>query len=132
MTRLGYCTVDAPINGVILSTRVSPGQMVSSMAPVTLMTMVDDSKRLVRAFVGEREVLEVCPGERAHVAVDGFPEMQFDGVVENVATTIGENPYATNSPQQFRQVMLSLPDKQPQIPIGLRVAVQFTSCPATK
>jgi HlyD family secretion protein len=131
-TRLGYCTVDAPINGVILSTRVSPGQMVSSMAPVTLMTMVDDSKRLVRAFVGEREVSEVCPGERAHIAVDGLPEMQFDGVVENVATTVGESPYAANTPQQFRQVMLSVPDKQRQIPIGLRVAVQFTSCPAAK
>ena len=132
VTRLGYCTVDAPINGVILSTRVSPGQMVSSMAPVTLMTMVDDSKRLVRVFVGEREVSEVCPGERSHISVDGFPEMQFDGVVESVATTIGENPYAANAPQQFRQVMLSVPDKQQQIPIGLRVSVQFTSCPAEK
>jgi HlyD family secretion protein len=131
-TRLGYCTVDAPINGVILSTRVSPGQMVSSMAPVTLMTMVDDSKRLVRAFVGEREVSEVCPGERSHISVDGFPEMQFDGVVESVATTIGENPYAANAPQQFRQVMLSVPEKQAQIPIGLRVSVQFTACPAEK
>ena len=133
-TRLGYCTVDAPINGVILSTRVSPGQLVSTMAPVTLMTMVDDSKRLVRAFVGEREVSEVCPGERSHISVDGFPEMQFDGVVESVAPMIGENPYATNAAsQQFRQVMLSVPDTSSlQILIGLRVSVQFTSCPATE
>jgi multidrug resistance efflux pump len=94
--------------------------------------MVDDSKRLVRAFVGEREVSEVCPGERAHIAVDGFPEMQFDGIVESVATTIGENPYAGNAPQQFRQVMVSVPEKQPQIPIGLKVSVQFTTCPAEK
>jgi HlyD family secretion protein len=128
-TRLGYCTVDAPINGVILSTRVSPGQLVSSMAPVTLITMVDDSKRLVRAFVGEREVSEVCPGERAHISADGVPEMQFDGIVESVAATVGENPYAGNAPQQFRQVMLSVPEKQQRIPIGLRVFVQFATCP---
>jgi multidrug resistance efflux pump len=128
-TRLGYCTVDAPINGVILSTRVSPGQLVSSMVPVTLITMVDDNKRLVRAFVGEREVSEVCPGERAHISVDGIPEMQFDGIVESVAATVDESPYAGNASQQFRQVMLSVPEKQQRIPIGLRVSVQFSPCP---
>ena len=128
--RLGYCTVDAPVGGVILSTRVSPGQLVSSMAPVTLITMVDDSKRLVRAFVDEREISEVCPGERTHISADGVPEIQFDGIVESVATTVGESPYVSNAPQQFRQVMLSVPEKQQQIPIGLRVTVQFSACPA--
>jgi hypothetical protein len=96
------------------------------------MIMVDDSKRLVRAFVGEREVSEVCPGERSHISVDGFPEMQFDGVVESVATVVGENPYTSNASQQFRQVMLSVPEKQAQIPIGLKVSVQFTTCPAER
>ena len=129
-TRLGYCTVDAPISGVILSTRVSTGQLVSSMAPATLISMVDDSKRRVRAYVGEREVSDVCPGERAHVAADGVPETQFEGIVENVSPTIGESPYAGNAAQQFRQVMLSLPEKQQQLPIGLKVSVQFSTCPA--
>jgi multidrug resistance efflux pump len=46
--RLAYCSVTAPISGVILSTRISPGQLVSLMAPTTLITMVDDSKRRVR------------------------------------------------------------------------------------
>lgn len=53
--RLAYCTVDAPISGVILSTHISSRQLVSSMAPVTLITMVADRKRRVRAFVGERD-----------------------------------------------------------------------------
>jgi multidrug resistance efflux pump len=126
--RLGYCTVDAPINGIILRTHVSLGQLVSSMAPVTLITMVDDSKRLVRAFIGEREISEVCPAEPAHISADGVPEIQFDGTVESVAATVGESPYASSPPQQFRQVMLSVPEKQQQLPIGLRVSVQFKAC----
>ena len=130
--RLAYCTVDAPTNGIILSTRVSPGQLVSAMAPVTLMTMVDDSKRLVRAYVGERESSDVCPGETAHISADGVPEIQFDGIVESVAATVGESPFAGNAPQQFRQVMVSVPEKQHQIPIGLRVSVQFSACPAAQ
>lgn len=128
--RLGYCTVDAPIDGIILSTNVSPGQLVSSMAPVTLITMVDDSRRLVRAFVAEREISEICAGERSRVSADSVPEMQFDGIVENVATSVGESPYVGNAPQQFRQVIISVPEKQRQIPIGLRVSVQFSGCPA--
>jgi hypothetical protein len=35
------------------------------------------------------------------------PKIQFDGIVESVATTVGESPYVSNAPQQFRQVMLS-------------------------
>ena len=31
---------------------------------------------------------------------------------------------------EFRQVMLSIPEDQPQMPIGLRVSVQFSPCPA--
>jgi hypothetical protein len=37
---------------------------------------------------------------------------------------------SSNASQQFRQVMLSVPEKQQQIPIGLRVSVQFSACPA--
>ena len=41
--RLGYCSVDAPISGIVLSTNVSLGQLVSTMVPVTLLTMVPPS-----------------------------------------------------------------------------------------
>jgi HlyD family secretion protein len=69
--RLAYCTVAAPISGVILSTRVSPGQLVSSMAPATLITMVDDSKRRARAFVAERDMNRICLGEQGQISVEG-------------------------------------------------------------
>jgi multidrug resistance efflux pump len=126
--RLGYCSVDAPIGGIVLSTNVSPGQLVSSMAPVTLLTMVDDSRRRVRAFVDEREISKLCSRQRARIAADGVPGMQVDGIVENVGVAVGENPYANNAGRQFRQVMLSVPDNQQQMPIGLRVSVQFSPC----
>ncbi len=127
--RLGYCSVDAPIGGIVLSTNVSPGQLVSSMAPVTLLTMVDDSRRRVRAFVDEREVAKLCPRQHARIMAEGVPGTQMDGIVENVGIAVGENPYANNASRQFRQVMLSVPDNQQQMPIGLRVSVQFSQCP---
>ena len=125
--RLSYCTVDAPISGVILSTRVSSGQLVSSMAPVTLMTMVDDRKRRVRAFVSERDVAKVCLGEQVQIAPDGIPGTRLDGVVESIAPGVSENPYDPGQPL-FREVILSLSKDTPLTAIGLRVSLQFPGC----
>jgi multidrug resistance efflux pump len=130
--RLGYCSVDAPIGGIVLSTNVSPGQLVSTMVPVTLLTMVDDSSRRVRTFVDEREISKLCLRQRARITADGIPGMQADGVVENVGVAVGESPFANNASRQFRQVMLSVPDNPQQMPIGLRVSVQFSPCPAVQ
>jgi HlyD family secretion protein len=130
--RLSYCSVDAPIDGIVLGTNVNAGQLVSSTVPVTLLTMVDDSRRRVRAYVDEREISKLCPRGRAHISADGVPGIQFDAAIENVGVTVGENPLANNASRQFRQVILSLPDNQQQIPIGLRVLTQFLPCPPSQ
>jgi multidrug resistance efflux pump len=127
---LRHCSVDAPTDGVVLATNVSPGQLVSTMAPVTLLTMVDDSTRRIRAYVDERDVPRLCPGGHARVTPDGVPGVASDGVVESIGVAIGDNPFAGNGSRQSRQVILSLPGAPQQLPIGLKVAVQFSPCPA--
>jgi HlyD family secretion protein len=124
--RLGYCTVDAPISGLVLSTNVSPGQLVSSMVPVTLVTLVDDSRRRVRAFVDERETSKLCQGQRGQITADGIPGARVEATVESVAVEVSEN--AANPGRQFRQVVLAIAADQPQLPIGLRVSVQLSPC----
>jgi HlyD family secretion protein len=128
--RLGYCAVDAPIGGIVLSTNVSPGQLVSTMVPVTLLTMVDDSARRVRAFVDEGEISKVCSRQHAHVTADGVPSIQMEATVETIGAAVVENPFGKDSSRQFRQVMLSVSGDQQQTPIGLRVSVQFSPCVA--
>jgi multidrug resistance efflux pump len=128
--RLGYCSVDAPIDGIVLSTNVNPGQLVSTMVPVTLLTMADDRSRRVRAFVDEGEISRVCLRQPARITADGVPGVQMDGVVENISAAVVENPLAHGASRQFRQVMLSISGDQQQTPIGLRVSVQFSPCVA--
>jgi HlyD family secretion protein len=127
-TRLGYCLVDAPTRGVVLSTNVSPGQLVSTMVPVALVTMVDDSARRVRAFIDEGEFSKVCLRQPARVTADSVPGIQMDGVVENIGVTVVDNPFVNNASRQFRQVMISVSGDHQQTPIGLRVSVQFSPC----
>jgi HlyD family secretion protein len=125
--RLAYCTVDAPIGGVILSTRVSPGQLVSSMAPAVLITMVDDSKRRVRAYVAERDISRICMGEQAQITQDGIPAARLEGVVDSIGAGAGESPYEPG-PAMFREVTLSLSSQPALTAIGLRVSLKFPGC----
>jgi multidrug resistance efflux pump len=101
---------------------------VSTLVPVALLTMVDDSKRRVRAFVDEGEISKVCLRQPAQIMTDAVPGMQMDGIVENVSATVVENPFANNASRQFRQVLISVSEDQQQTPIGLRVSVQFSPC----
>jgi hypothetical protein len=91
--------------------------------------MVDDSTRRIRAYVDERDVPKLCPGEHARVTADGVPGVASEGVVESIGVAVGDNPFANSALRQSRQVMLSMPDAPQQLPIGLKVAVQFSPCP---
>jgi HlyD family secretion protein len=126
--RLAYCTVAAPISGVILSTRVSPGQLVSSMAPAVLITMVDDSKRRARAFVTERDINRVCLGEQGQISVEGAPGDLTEGRVETITPEVTDNPYEPGS-GRVRSVILSISNTQKrQLPIGQMVSVKLLGC----
>jgi HlyD family secretion protein len=128
--RLGYCAIRSPIDGVVLSTHISLGQLVSTTVPVTLLTIVDDSRRRVRAFVDERDVDvgKVCARQRARIAADGVTALAADAVVESTSSAVVDNPFTGNGSRQFRQVMLSVADNQPLMPIGLRVTVALSPC----
>jgi hypothetical protein len=73
------------------------------MVPVTLLTMVDDSTRRVRAFVDESEISTMCLHQRAHVTADAVPGIQMDGIVENIGATVVQDPFARDSSRQFRE-----------------------------
>jgi multidrug resistance efflux pump len=125
--RFTYCTVAAPISGVVLSTRVSPGQLVSLMAPATLITMVDDSKRRARAFVAERDIPRICLGEQAQISAEGVPGDQSEGRIEEIAPELTENPYEPG-PARFRAVELSFFKNEQRLLIGQTVAVKLLGC----
>lgn len=125
--RLSYCTVPAPISGIVLSVRAGPGQLVSLMAPVTLITMVDDSKRRARVFVNERDTSRICSGEQAAISAEGAPGDQSDGRIEEISPEIADNPYEPGS-GRFRAIMISLFKNEKQFTIGQAVAVKLLGC----
>jgi HlyD family secretion protein len=82
-TNLGYCTIKAPVKGVIVDRRVNIGQtVVSSLNAPSLFLLAKDLKRLqVWASVNEADIGNVQPGQAVTFTVDAFPDRTFKGVV---------------------------------------------------
>jgi HlyD family secretion protein len=134
-TRLDHCSVRAPADGVVLSIHVTPGQFISAAVPVTLLRLIDDSERRVRAEVDERDLAKICAKQSAVVTAESFPGVQIVAVTERISDgmTRRRSMLSGDRAEQgrdVREVILSLPGSKLNWPVGLRVSVKFGDCPA--
>jgi HlyD family secretion protein len=135
--RLNYCLVRAPSDGIVLQTLATPGQFISSTIPTTLLRMVDDSVRRVRAEVDERDLSKICVPQRAIIRAEGLPGVEMVAVSESMSAimsprTLFIEDRSTNNRRDVREVVLSLSGDASIFPIGLRVMVSFAACSVTQ
>lgn len=85
-TNMGYATITAPIDGVILGKAVEEGQTVAaSYNTPELFTVAKDLKDMqVVADVDEADIGNVTEGARVTFTVDAFPNDTFSGTVTQV------------------------------------------------
>jgi HlyD family secretion protein len=83
---LGYCTIKAPVKGVIIDRRVNIGQtVVASLNAPSLFLMAKDLKRMqVWVSVNEADIGTIRAGQPATFTVDAWPNKVFKGVVNKV------------------------------------------------
>ncbi len=84
-------TIEAPIDGVVLSLKVKKGESVTgnSFSVGTEMMMVADMSLLeVRVNVGENDIVKINIGDSADVTVDAYNNRKFKGAVTKIANSI--------------------------------------------
>jgi HlyD family secretion protein len=83
---LGYTVISSPIDGIVISRNVDPGQTVASSmnAPTLFVIAADLSKMQVLANIDEADVGRMRPGQHVSFRVDAYPTEQFAGVVDQV------------------------------------------------
>ncbi|MGE5191042.1 MAG: HlyD family efflux transporter periplasmic adaptor subunit [Deltaproteobacteria bacterium] len=69
----------APVDGVIRTRLMEPGELASPQKPVFSLAITNP--KWVRAYVSEPDLAKVRDGMRAAIVVDSFPERSFDGWV---------------------------------------------------
>jgi len=84
--KLRYCTIQSPIDGVVISREVDIGQTVAAtlQSPI-LFTIAEDLTRMqVEADVSEADVGQIKPDQEVIFTVDAFPEKKFKATVRQV------------------------------------------------
>lgn len=85
-TDLAKAVIHSPINGVVLSRSVDPGQTVAAslQAPVLFSLAEDLAKMELHVDVDEADVGQVMAGQAATFTVDAYPERSFPASISQV------------------------------------------------
>ncbi len=80
-------TIYAPIDGIVLTRSVNPGQTVASsmQAPVLFVLAANLENMELKAAVDEADIGGVAPGQTARFTVDAFPERKFDAEIREIS-----------------------------------------------
>jgi len=83
---LGHTVIKSPIDGIVISRNVDPGQTVAASmnAPVLYQIAADLTKMQVLANIDEADVGKIRPGQRVEFRVDAYPIDVFTGMVQQV------------------------------------------------
>lgn len=86
-TSLEKSKIFAPIDGIVLTRSVDPGQTVASslQAPVLFVLAADLKKMELKAAVDEADIGGVQSGQKARFTVDAFPGRTFDASIRDIA-----------------------------------------------
>jgi HlyD family secretion protein len=86
VTNLEYTKIYSPIDGVVVTRSIDPGQTVAAsfQAPVLFVIAQDLRKMRVLADIDEADVGKLAEKMRAEVRVDAFPGEKFMGLVSQV------------------------------------------------
>lgn len=94
-TNLAKARIRSPIDGVVLSRAVEPGQAVAaSLQAVTLLTLAQDLTQMkLQVYVDEADVGQVKPGQPARFTVAAWPNRRFPAHITRVGfgSTVKDN-----------------------------------------
>jgi len=83
---LSYASIYSPVDGVVMTRNVSVGQTVAASfnTPTLFIIAKDITKMQVQAAVSEADIGDVRPGLRAAFTVDAYPDISFNGTVNQI------------------------------------------------
>jgi len=85
-TNLAKATIRSPIDGIVLTRKVEPGQTVAAtlQAPVLFTLAEDLAKMKLQVDIDEADVGQVRVGQPATFTVDAWPGRKYTGVITRV------------------------------------------------
>src|SRR6266536_2588389 len=119
----------APLNGVIRTRILEPGEMASPQKPVFSLAITDP--KWVRAYVAEPDLGKLHEGMAAAVAVDSFPKRRFEGWVGFISPVAEFTPKAVQT-EELRtslvyEVRVFVKDPSDELRLGMPATVYLST-----
>lgn len=133
---LDKSTIYAPIDGIVLTRSVDPGQTVASslQAPVLFVIAADLKSMELKAAIDEADIGSVKAGQHARFTVDAFPERPFDAEIRDISfasvTTDGVVTYDARLDVANDELLLR-PGMTATVSVVTREAKDVLAVPAT-
>jgi HlyD family secretion protein len=117
----------APVDAVVRSRLVEPGEIASPQKPVLTLAVIDP--KWVRAYVTELDLGKIHPGETASITVDSFPNRHFDGWVGFISPVAEFTPKAVETAELrtslVYEVRVFVKDPGNELRLGMPATVTF-------
>lgn len=126
-TRIQKLAVYAPLDGVVLTLNLRPGEV--AQAGMTAMTIANLDELTITVYLPENRYGEVALGDRAVLRVDSFPNETFSAVVTRISDEAEYTPRNVQT-QEERQttvyaIELAVENPTNQLKPGMPVDVEF-------
>jgi multidrug resistance efflux pump len=126
-TQLSKLTVYAPLEGVILTRNVEPGEYVQPGAAA--LSMANLGELTITVYVPEDRYGEIALGQKATVTVDSFPGVTFTADVSHIADQAEFTPRNVQTVEgrssTVYAVKLQVTDPSSKLKIGMPADVTF-------
>lgn len=119
---LGYCKINAPVDGIVISRDVDLGQTITAgfTTPVLFTIAQDITKMNIKADVSEADIGQVKDGQPVDFTVDAFPDDVFKGTV----TQVRKSPTTTQNVVTY-QVIISVENPDQKLFPGMTADVSI-------
>ena len=96
---LSNTQIVSPIDGVVLTRKVSEGQTITAgfSTPELFVVAQDMTKMQIEAKVSEADIVKIQPGQKATFTLDGYVGEKFNGTVRQVRTNYVDTSSSSNS-----------------------------------
>ena len=131
--QLADCELVAPIDGVVRSRLLEPGEMVSPQRPVLNLAIMDP--KWVRAYVSETDLGRIHMGMKASISTDSFPGRSFPGWIGFIASVAEFTPKSVQTVELRSSLVyetrIFVDDPSDAMRLGMPATVYLELAPAT-
>lgn len=96
--QLGYATLVSPLNGMVLSKNIEPGEYVAAGTPIV--TVGDLEHPWLRAYIDETDLGRVKLGQQAQVTTDTYPGKTYNGRLSFIASQAEFTPKSVQTQKE--------------------------------